>query len=152
MYTALVEAHLTSIALIKSDHGNGNDVHKKKQARFPSFFLASSLYVPFFASLSLFHTHTLIMCPFPPSQIKFLKVEMEKKTKIIKDLQQEVSPLGSDSYFLFSFLFVFLFFPSVYDARDYRDTATLGCHQLSCQWRQAFPSNSYSHWPERMRC
>lgn len=24
-------------------------------------------------------------------QIKFLKVEMEKKTKIIKDLQQEVS-------------------------------------------------------------
>lgn len=31
-----------------------------------------------------------VFCPFCP-QIKFLKVEMEKKTKIIKDLQQEVS-------------------------------------------------------------
>lgn len=129
----------------------------KKTSAF-SLFLSRFLSIcPFFCfSFSLSHTHslqtTLIMCPFPPSQIKFLKVEMEKKTKIIKDLQQEVSPLGSDSYFLFSFLFVFLFFPSVYDARDYRDTATLGCHQLSCQWRQAFPSNSYSHWPERMRC
>ena len=30
------------------------------------------------------------LCPFC-FQIKFLKVEMEKKTKIIKDLQQEVS-------------------------------------------------------------
>lgn len=27
---------------------------------------------------------------FPSIQIKFLKMEMEKKTKIIKDLQQEV--------------------------------------------------------------
>lgn len=57
-------------------------------------------------SLSLMHTHvharahthpharitTLITCLFPSPQIKFLKVEMEKKTKIIKDLQQEVSP------------------------------------------------------------
>lgn len=38
------------------------------------------------------HARTLITFLFPSSQIKFLKVEMEKKTKIIKDLQQEVSP------------------------------------------------------------
>lgn len=34
---------------------------------------------------------------FPSVQIKFLKMEMEKKTKIIKDLQQEV--LSTTFYF-----------------------------------------------------
>lgn len=43
-------------------------------------------------TLSLSHVTTLILFLFLPPQIKFLKVEMEKKTKIIKDLQQEVSP------------------------------------------------------------
>lgn len=37
-----------------------------------------------------FQSNHLSFCPFC-LQIKFLKVEMEKKTKIIKDLQQEVS-------------------------------------------------------------
>lgn len=43
-------------------------------------------------SPTLSHVTTLIMFLFLSPQIKFLKVEMEKKTKIIKDLQQEVSP------------------------------------------------------------
>lgn len=36
---------------------------------------------------SIQYNHLSLFC----LQIKFLKVEMEKKTKIIKDLQQEVS-------------------------------------------------------------
>lgn len=127
-----------------------------------SLYLSCSLSVTLslFPSLSPFHSHTdthtpvttLITFLFPSPQIKFLKVEMEKKTKIIKDLQQEVSPPGSArglnrtpphfiTMFLFSCYFVLFgfFFPSwclaVCDARGHRDTGTLSCCQLSSQWQ-----------------